>query len=231
MQYAHHNQQTMVKKVLKRLNNVPIRQKILWFNTIVLVATLSLLALLTANTLKADKEIGVQKLALQQLELVQNANYQFSQVRYWALDLSVSWLNESEDNMEASATGLRELLEQLKTSHPVVADSLLEGLTSYIEINLEAVDAYVDGNRVKGNFLLNNGRLNGTDMMKAFDTLSNETKLQLAQSGQRVVDNNARVMRYVIGGSVLILITSSLLSLLLARLIREPIAYAVTIAD
>ena len=95
--------------------------------------------------------IDAQSQLLSRLDTVNGAVESFGGLRFWLADLAVSWLNESENEAEKSYA---ELQNQLNTLEATDAELVLK-IRSQVELfrsaMLEAVDAYVDENRVLGN--------------------------------------------------------------------------------
>ena len=116
----------------------------------------------------------------ERLKVVSQSIKAFGDLKYWLADLAVSWLNESEEN--AVLTG--EQLENLLTKMAEFAPGPVEAIRSHVEIvnekSLEAVDAYVDENRVLGNSLLSAAR----DSVVAVDFLLDETAEKLRQKSE-----------------------------------------------
>ncbi|MFQ5543352.1 MAG: methyl-accepting chemotaxis protein, partial [Nitrospiria bacterium] len=99
-----------------------------------------------------------QKIATR-LEIAEDARRSFGDYKYWLTDLAVSWLNEAEENADASREKLEGLLKQMADFVP---QHDLEQLKEHVEkihaLALEAVDSYIDENRVRGNALLAEAR-------------------------------------------------------------------------
>ncbi len=93
------------------------------------------------------------------LMLIIEIDQEFRDLRAWLLDLSVSWLNEAEDNANTSLEELKIKLDQLGDIDANLAQTLSEKIDQLFELMLEAVDSYVDENRVQGNSFLSDGRI------------------------------------------------------------------------
>lgn len=89
---------------------------------------------------------------------------QFNLLRYWITDLSASWLNESEDNADNAKKSLFEELKKMQDFAPEEAKKIEDLAGKFHDISLKAVDAFVDGNRVKGNALLSEARKNSLEI-------------------------------------------------------------------
>ncbi len=212
------------------LGNISIRNKILLFNSIVLITTFLVLLVFTLGALKSDNEISSQQQHLAKQELITQANYHFAEVRYWALDLSVSWLNEAEENLEVHAQALRDLLPKIEGFNPEFTTRISTTLEDYIEINLQAVDAYVDGNRVQGNAFVSRGRNTAATLNKEFTETLASINTEVDVSGNNVLTANAILIYVVMGAVVLVLLVSVLSAFGLAKIITRPLSYAVEIA-
>ena len=112
------------------------------------------------ETLKADQVLSSH------FELASEAQKSFADLKYWLTDLAVSWLNESEENADAAGERLAGQLEKIAAFAPKTVDTISALVEAVNETAMEAVDAYVEENRVLGNSLLAKAR----DGMLAVDT-------------------------------------------------------------
>ena len=132
-----------------------------------------------------------QGVSSKRLNNVTALNRKFSEVRFWLADLSVSWLNESEGNAE---TAKEEMYSKLSSiDDQVLSASLKKRTDIFYEKMLEAVDAYVDENRVLGNSLMSESRRMGlsidqdlTDLGKVAQDRTNSIAKDLGSAGEQV---------------------------------------------
>jgi hypothetical protein len=115
------------------------------------------------------------------LELAVQAQNAFGDLKYWLTDLAVSWLNESEENADTANERLAAHLELIAAFAPKRVEFVLPLIETVNEVTLEAVDAYVDENRVLGNSLLAKAR----DSMLAVDTNLAELASELRQRAEQ----------------------------------------------
>ncbi len=99
-----------------------------------------------------------QSKSLKQLKLINNINTAFSEMRFWLYDLAVSWLNDSEANAENANERLQELLNEFDSSNPEITQKIRVSSEVFYDKMIEAVDAYVEENRVLGNSLVSTAR-------------------------------------------------------------------------
>ncbi len=99
-----------------------------------------------------------QQAANDRLTATRSVLRHFNMLRYWITDLSASWLNESEKNADAEKAELLTALKKVSEFAPEEAKKIEEQASNFQTISLKAVDAFVDGNRVKGNALLSDAR-------------------------------------------------------------------------
>ncbi len=95
---------------------------------------------------------------LKKIALANEISEEFRDLRAWLLDLSLSWLNEAEDSADTSLEHLNGLLDRLALADAELANTLRVKNEKLYEVMIEAVDIYVDGNRVKGNAMVAQGR-------------------------------------------------------------------------
>lgn len=213
------------------MGDISIRNKILLFNSFALITTFLVLMVFSVGAINSSKEISTQQEALVKQNLVRQIDYRFGEVRYWVLDLAVSWLNESEDKLEEHAEALRTLLVDLAVDEPALADELQHSLEEYIEINLEAVDSYVDGNRVQGNSLVSRGRALASSKNDEIQILLKDLDNKVNLSGEKIVNANEVLINIVIGAAIMVLLIGVASAFGLAHLITTPLTYAVAIAE
>jgi len=179
-----------------------------------------------------------QKLERDKLELITEIDREFRDLRAWLLDLSVSWLNEAEEKAENSQAQLYVLLEKFTPLDAELSNAIRSKADSFYELMIEAVDAYVDENRVKGNSLIAESRLITVELealFSEFQQKSNskfqEISQQLTQAGQAVTSSGVKVKQsadtvvkrnsellYV---SIIILVIIALLSILFSYVMRR----------
>ncbi|MEK6746385.1 MAG: methyl-accepting chemotaxis protein [Pseudomonadota bacterium] len=102
--------------------------------------------------------LNKQQTVNSQLETVRETQKNFNMFRYWITDLSASWLNESESNAESTKKELMESLKKLSSFAPDEAKKIEAVIGNFGDTAFKAVDAFVEGNRVKGNSLLSDAK-------------------------------------------------------------------------
>ena len=179
--------------------------------------------------------------ALARLETVNAAFRRFVDLRYWLSDLAVSFLNEAEDNAETAQAELEELFVVLEKTDPEVVRAVRPVVTAYGDIMMEAVDAYVDENRVLGNALMAQGRTKATEVERQLADLlgavgvtakvardqvvAAEEQVQVA--GAKVIAGNARTRNISLVLLAVATALGALLSWFFARTITAPIKHTV----
>ena len=184
-----------------------------------------------------------QMLMLQQNErqkifLANQVDKEFQNLRAWLLDLSVSWLNESEDNANASLGRLNGLLENLSKIDAPLAQDITKKSILFNAQMLEAVDTYVDENRVKANSLVANGRQIVEEIDGLIADFKNQSELALknisvkaTQAGEAVVVSGNEVSKSadvvvdmnseLLNVALFILVGTILLSILYSYVMRR----------
>ncbi len=183
-----------------------------------------------------------QKEVSERLRRVTELNRKFSENRYWLADLSVSWLNESESNAESAMEDMQKLLAQIEDSK--LANSISERTNRFNEKMLEAVDSYVDENRVLGNSLMAEARRLGltidNDLIKLAESLQQQVSVisvevgeagikvteagnQLSDAATQVADTSSRLLTLASVVMVVLLVVSGIYSVALKSNIHGPI--------
>ena len=178
------------------------------------------------------------------LFLIIEIDQEFRNLRAWLLDLSVSWLNEAEDNANNSLEYLKKRLNELAKIDANLAQTLSEKIDILFELMLEAVDSYVDENRVKGNSLLADGRISveeieqllhdfeqqSHDKLEKLNQEASQAGQVVTQSGHKVkqsadniVTNNSSLFTVSLFILILIILLSLLFSYLMRRELCVPI--------
>lgn len=160
--------------------------------------------------------LETQSESLLQLELINNINMQFSEMRFWLYDLAVSWLNESEANADQANENLQELLNELDSTNPETAQKVRISSNIFYDKMIEAVDAYVEENRVLGNSLVSKARSSAlavdSDLRRLLNSAQksvNIANIEVDTAGQKVAqsanDVNASADQIVSNNSTLTL--------------------------
>ncbi len=155
-----------------------------------------------------------QSKSLLQLKLINDINMQFSEMRFWLYDLAVSWLNESEANAEQANEKLQVLLNELDSSNLEIAKSVRSSSEVFYDKMIEAVDAYVEENRVLGNSLVSKARSSALEvdsdlrmLLASAQESVNSVNVEVDTAGQKVTqsanDVNASADQIVSNNSTL----------------------------
>lgn len=169
-----------------------------------------------------DKMLASQFRERQKILLINEVAEEFKEFRAWLLDLSVSWLNESEDNANNSLERLSDLLVRLSVEDGPLAKAIESKSIQFNDIMLAAVDAYVDDKRVKGNSLISQGRVLVEEIIGLIydfkaksEAAYNEVSKNASDAGKAVVASGHDVSQYadqvVIKNSELLQIVISVL--------------------
>jgi len=126
-----------------------------------------------------------------QMETAGDTARSFSEMRFWLTDLSVSWLNESESNAETEKEYLFALLAKL--SDRQLAASVETRAEAFYDKMLEAVDAYVEENRVQGNSLMSAARRLGVAIDADLVSLASDMHERAQAIGLEVVAAGGQV--------------------------------------
>ncbi|MCJ8339655.1 MAG: methyl-accepting chemotaxis protein [Pseudomonadales bacterium] len=170
-----------------------------------------------------EKILKLQTSERNDLMLIIEIDQEFRDLRAWLLDLSVSWLNEAEDNANTSLEDLQKLLDELAKIDANLAETLSEKTNQLFELMLEAVDSYVDENRVQGNSMVSDGRVLVEEielLIHDFQQNSHEVldnlNQQATQAGQIVTLSGDKVKQ---SADIIVTNNSSLLTVSLSILV------------
>ena len=187
--------------------------------------------------------LQLQTIERNKLMLIIEIDQEFRNLRAWLLDLSVSWLNEAEDNANISLERLELQLAELEKVDADLAQNLSLKIDQLFELMLTAVDSYVDENRVQGNSMVSNGRIivedievlinnfkqNSNEILNSFSQQSIESGRSVTLSGIKVkhsadaiVANNSALFTISLIIIVVIIFLSVAFSYLMRRAICLP---------
>lgn len=187
-----------------------------------------------------SKQLTSQNKTIEKQVIIVAIDSNFRDMRAWLLDLSVSWLNEAEENAELAQQRLSTELDNLASVDAALSRQLKEKSDQFYQTMLEAVDAYVDENRVKGNSLIADARVlyeqvdrSIRDFRTEIDTSLAKVNEQVASAGNTVAASARKVkdasdiivnknsnMQSI---TVIILVLSTLLSLVFSIILRREI--------
>ncbi len=193
---------------------------------------------------KQEALLAAQQKELQKLALANKISEEVRELRAWLLDLSLSWLNEAEDEANESLERLNALLDKLAEHDEAQAKILRSKNQELYDIMLEAVDIYVDENRVQGNSLVAKGRVLAAQIDQLVISLQQksanefedinqkatqaglvvtESAGKVKQAANVVVAGNATLLQVVILVLVVFVLLSGLYSFIMRREVCNPI--------
>lgn len=172
--------------------------------------------------------------------LASEIDKEFRELRAWLLDLSVSWLNEAEDQANITQEHLNIKLAELAIQDGDLAKILTGKTQAFYDVMLEAVDAYVDDNRVKGNSLIAGSRQQAEDIEllilhfqqaaeQNFEQVSLQAKsanLDVTRSGNQVREAADRIVNKtaeLVTLSLILLVVIIVLSIIFTYVMRREI--------
>lgn len=166
------------------LSNLYLREHILDSNN-------TLQAQIESGNSAREKQLSAHNNALknidktaEDLRRISSAIKAFGDLKYWLTDLQSSWLVESESNASAAAEELKHQLETLAPDFPEEISKIHQHVDRFTISTFKAVDAYISGNRVIGNSLQANTRLN----IIAVDATLTRLNEEIQKESQRLHD-------------------------------------------
>ncbi len=125
--------------------------------------------------------------------LVRDATAHFLQHSYWLTDLALTMQNDSERIAKQHHEALMKILAALAASDAAGVAALKPLVEDFSRIMMEAVDSYVDENRVKGNSLSAQARAKAALTIKHLEALGEQIDVQNRDANLRLADLNARI--------------------------------------
>lgn len=208
--------------------NLKIGGKIFLINGLITLLMAASLFYIFHTLGKSTVAIERQQKALSHLELVSSVSDKFAEMRYWMVDLSLSWQNESEDNATVAKEQLYKLFLQLEKTDKKLVQSLRPKLESFAETMMKSVDAYVDENRVLGNSLVSEGRNDSRFIEEKLTKLLSTAQAIASEEGNKVIEGNIWIRNMSLILIVFATILGAILSLAFARSITTPLRSLLT---
>jgi methyl-accepting chemotaxis protein len=137
--------------------------------------------------------------ALARQDHVLEAVESFVDMRYWLVDLSLSWLNESEDSANIARENLESRLAAMEQDGVVLSPELPGKVAKVNELMLESVDAYIDENRVLGNSLVVEARRLSEEIATELNDILAISRSDAQVAGQTVVTHAEEVNTATVG--------------------------------
>ena len=147
------------------------------------------------------------------------ASASFGDLKYWLSDLAVSLLMRSEANAEDAREALDVALERLRAREPATVAAIEAEVETMVELSLEAVDAYTDGQRVLGNSLTARARGQVTSIDERLRALVAAIESEALGQGERAIAAAERAVRV----STALLVGTVLLGLALTAWVLQSI--------
>lgn len=179
---------------------------------------------------KGTSVIEAQSTTLSRLNIINNAFFQFSSMRYWYMDYSVSLAEDSEKSASTSQQNLRKILNQLKPTDPKFVEVMNPKVDEFAVTMKKSVDAFRNGDREKGNTYLVKGRIESTAIEAELNQMLRNAQSMASSAGKAVISTNrwlGRVSVFFIFGLSMI---GLLISVFVARAFSKPFIKAVEFA-
>ncbi|MCZ6641077.1 MAG: methyl-accepting chemotaxis protein [Gammaproteobacteria bacterium] len=212
-----------------------IAQKLMCVAGIILLLAGGTLVNLVFEIVAADRVInGVieeQAEILGDLKKIHAAGDHFDAMRYWLTDLSVSWMSESEDEADVAYETLTGLLDELESVDAKTVALVRPQIDLFKIVMLEAVDAYVDEQRVLGNASVAEGRGIAVEVADQLSQMAAKVNEQVEASTGELVQNNSELMQTGVIGLTIAVVVGTLLAWFSSRAISRPLQAAVEVAN
>ena len=216
---------------LRQMTQFGIARKISAMNGLLLILMAGSLLFIASKVGQATSVIGKQQAELSRLENINQASQSFSALRFWLTDLSLSWLNESEEEAESARAELDQILVKLESTDKATLAEIRPEIDAVQELMMESVDSYVDENRVRGNSLVAEARIKANLIDQKLAELRQSSGADAHHAGETVVTGNHTIRRT----SIVLLVTGLVLGIslgwILARSIIQPIRKLVDFSE
>jgi len=157
------------------------------------------------------------------LRTAAEAEQNFSEMRYWLTDLSVSLLTLSERRAAEAQEKLEANLEQLAAFAPATVEDIRTGTAAYVDKAFKAADAYTDGNRVLGNTFLAQARTDSDAVGTALQDLVARLADEADRTNRLASEEAQAAVTRAVTASIVSIIVGALLTLWVLRRILVPL--------
>ncbi len=164
-------------------------------------------------------KIEEQSAALGRMDTISSIAKNFSELRYWLVDLSLSWQNESEDNANAAKEKLDKLLKRIGKTDPELVKFIQSNSQKFFDLMMESVDSYVDENRVLGNSQVAEGRRISDEIDQRLSKIIKGSKVEAEKASKKVIDGNI-MMRNL---ALILIVSATLIGIVLTVLFSRSI--------
>jgi adenylate cyclase len=175
-----------------------------------LLIVLSVNLYLGSKVSDSAKRLDAENEYIEVLGAANAANAAFGELKYWLTDYALSLHLESERQATAARSALEEQLRKLASYDPKTIGSIEEELRVLMDTTMQAIDAYTEDQRIRGNALMAHARAHGyaidgaiTDLVERFKTQAADARHKTRESADRAV-----VLSWLLGagGAALVLI-------------------------
>ena len=195
-----------------------------------------LMVLVASNTFMGKRIVDSNVVFHRQTELQEKlssataAMRTFGEIKFWLADLEVSWLNESEELANEARDSLYEQLQSgdFDTGQ---ADEIRQNVEGLFDSSIEAVDAYIDENRVLGNSLVASGRSNIEAVESILGELVRQQKLDAQVDRDAAIASGDEALKLAIVSLIVATLFAMLLTWMTLRSVLTPLkkmAFAMT---
>jgi methyl-accepting chemotaxis protein len=181
---------------------VSVGARLFLFNLAMLVVVLGAVGLIHLDTRSASEAIDTQSQHLQEMIQVNAAGRALDALKYWSTELQATWLESSEKKFDRSFERLQKALETIRPLSPENVDRVSALAGTLASTTLDAVDAYIGGERKKGIDLTGESGRIIDEMSTAFEPIRDRLQGQVTEAARRVRAMNGGIVRTSMAAAV-----------------------------
>ncbi len=160
--------------------------KLLLLNGVLFLVVMGALLFIRIQAQATGDSIDHQSVLFERLRTVNAVERSFNEMRYWLVDLELTWFEGSEENADAAEAQLRENLAAMAEFAPDVVAQVTPHIDTIYNTSYDAVDAFTEGDRANGNTLVEKVRAEIASVAELLSTYSEQIRTEMIGAGNHV---------------------------------------------
>ena len=130
--------------------NLRLGGKLLLLNGVLFAVVMGSLFFVRLQVVATGDAVARQTSLLEKLGAVNSVERSFNEMRYWLVDLELTWFEGSEDKADDAEAKLRAHLSEMAIFAPEQVAAITPSIDDIVSLSYDAVDAFIEGSRAQG---------------------------------------------------------------------------------